>query len=87
MLKRELGDLIGLMEIVKNVELPSGKDLNSVTSDLLGQGVGQVVFDHHVAKVGDSPSSREESVERDGRELLKLSTRRLGDYYASKVKQ
>lgn len=88
-LKDELGVLMGLMDIVQKVELPPG-DLREITAELLSEGVGEVVVDEHVAEVQakDARSGMEKSEEggKSGRELLDWATRRVGDYYAARVK-
>ncbi|KAK1925627.1 hypothetical protein DB88DRAFT_484542 [Papiliotrema laurentii] len=94
-LKAGLSELVGLMEIVKNVQLPEG-DLRTITAELLSEGVGEVVFDGTVAQAsttisgqkdgGQATSATSPAHEKTGRELLEWATRRVGDYYASKVK-
>lgn len=93
-LKDELAVLMGLMDIVQKVKLPPG-DLRDITAELLGEGVGEIVFDEHVAEARpgavDSIKASEvgDAVSQDGisgRELLDWATRRVGDYYAARVK-
>lgn len=87
-LKAELGELLGLMDIVKDVEMPQGEvDLRQ----LLTEGVGEVVIDEKVAEAGAGvqKARMEEKLEhreKHGKELLDWATRRVGDYYASRVK-
>jgi hypothetical protein len=87
-LKAELGELLGLMDIVKNVEMPQG-EVN--LRQLLTEGVSEVVIDEKVAEVGAGlqQARMEEKLEhreKHGKELLDWATRRVGDYYASRVK-
>jgi hypothetical protein len=70
-----LNELVGLMEAVKAVELPEGKD---AVQKLLNRGVGEVV-------IGQDTGGEGEKEKVEGRELLKWATRRKGDYYHSKA--
>lgn len=84
--KAELSELIGLMDIVKEVELPPG-DLRTITQELLGQGVGSVVFDQLDEEAQKTKVVQEaEEREKHGKELLEWATKRVGDYYSAKVK-
>ncbi|ORY22029.1 hypothetical protein BCR39DRAFT_562455 [Naematelia encephala] len=76
----ELSELVGLMELVKAVPLPEG-DLSS----LLSEGLGEVVVDgsHEDAPGLEVEEGAEEEVR--SRELLGYATRRVGDYYASRL--
>jgi len=87
-LKAELGELLGLMDIVKNVEMPHG-EVN--LAQLLTEGVGEVVIDEKVAEASKGVQKvrieeKLEHREKHGKELLEWATRRVGDYYASRVK-
>jgi hypothetical protein len=77
-LLKGLNELVGLMEVVKAVELPEGKD---AIGELLTQGVSEVVIGEHT---GEDIGSAGEDTAR-GRELLQWATRRKGDYYHSKA--
>jgi hypothetical protein len=77
-LLKGLNELVGLMEVVKAVELPKGKD---AIGELLTQGVSEVVIGEHTGE--DIGSAGEDTVR--GRELLQWATRRKGDYYHSKA--
>ena len=70
----DLNDLVGLMDLVKSVTLPD--DL----SELLSEGVGEVVIGPDTSSA--SPSSSSRLKEKNGRELLDYATRRIGDAYA-----
>jgi hypothetical protein len=70
-----LNELVGLMEAVKAVQLPEGKE---AVGELLNQGVGEVV-------IGEETGGERGSGEVEGRELLGWATRRKGDYYHSKA--
>jgi hypothetical protein len=69
----ELGELIGLMDLVSSVELEGD------VGDLLSAGVGEYV-------IGE-PREREPVPEgqEEGRRLLQYATRRVGDYYGVRV--
>jgi len=84
--KAELGELLGLMDIVKEVDLPAG-DLRAITKELLSQGVGSVVFDKlEVEEKKRKVVVEQEDREKHGQELLDWATKRVGDYYSAKVK-
>jgi hypothetical protein len=84
----ELGTLFGLMEMVKEVEMPF-EDVGQ----LLGEGVREVVIDGSHLDIGGRTGGVERSVdaagpgrvEKRGRELLEHATRRVGDFYASRT--
>ena len=85
-MKAELGELLGLMDIVKEVDLPAG-DLRAITKELLSQGVGSVVFDKlEVEEKKRKVVAETEDREKHGKDLLEWATRRVGDYYSAKVK-
>ncbi|TXT04915.1 hypothetical protein VHUM_03998 [Vanrija humicola] len=71
----DLGELLGLMDLVKTVELPQDD-----VASLLTEGVGEVVFDGR-------PHARSVREGEAGRELLSHATRRVGDYYGFKTKE
>jgi hypothetical protein len=70
-----LNELVDLMEAVKAVELPGGKE---AVGQLLNQGVGEFV-------IGEDTGAERTGEEVKGRELLGWATRRKGDYYHSKA--
>jgi len=70
-----LNELVGLMEAVKAVQLPEGKE---AVGELLNQGVGEVI-------IGEKTGTDRVAGEVEGRELLGWATRRKGDYYHSKA--
>jgi len=70
-----LNELVGLMEAVKAVQLPEGKE---AVGELLNQGVGEVV-------IGEETGTERGNGEVEGRQLLGWATRRKGDYYHSKA--
>lgn len=70
-----LNDLVGLMEVVKSVQLPEGKE---AIGELLTQGVGEVVIGENIAEERDEGKV-------GGRDLLGWATSRKGDYYHSKA--
>lgn len=70
-----LNELVGLMEAVKAVQLPEGKD---AVQHLLNRGVGEVV-------IGEETGEKGEKERVEGRELLNWATRRKGDYYHSRA--
>lgn len=74
-LLRGLNELVGLMEVVKAVELPQGSE---AMGELLTQGVGEVIIDEHTVQERDEGKV-------GGRELLGWATSRKGDYYHSKA--
>ena len=74
-LLKGLNELVGLMEAVKEVELPQGKE---AVGELLNQGVGEVV-------IGEETGTDRVTGEVGGRELLGWATRRKGDYYHSRA--
>jgi hypothetical protein len=63
------------MEVVKDVELPSG---DGTIGELLTQGVGEVI-------IGESSGEERDPGQRSGRDLLEWATSRKGDYYHSKA--
>lgn len=65
----ELGELVGLMDLVGTVELESD------VSSLLSQGVGEYVLGQERDRES-IPDGKE-----NGRQLLEYATRRVGDYY------
>lgn len=69
----DLGELVGLMDLVGEVEVGD-------IGDLLHQGVGEVMFDADAVKARPEAGLRE----GEGRELLKFATRRVGDFYGFK---
>ena len=90
----DLSGLIGLMDLVKEVEIPADLKIE----DLLGRG-GEVVIkldpSENVEKLdhldGKQQATEEGKGKVDGgkkdRDLLGWATRRIGDYYASKVEK
>lgn len=78
-----LKGLVGLMDAVKAVELPEGGE---GYGSLLGRGVGELVLDFEKTEdmQGDKKSS-DQGEKKRGRELLQYATRRVGDYYASRL--
>jgi hypothetical protein len=70
-----LNELVGLMEAVKAVQLPEGKE---AVGELLNRGVGEVV-------IGEETGVERGTGEVEGRELLRWATRRKGDYYHSRA--
>lgn len=83
-----LGELVGLMDLVKEVELPSG-DRNEMVRELLSEGVGEVVIDESDGEVSlaDECTTAAVGEAKKGRELLEYATRRVGDYYAHRVER
>lgn len=73
-LLKGLNELVGLMEVVKAVELPEGKQ---AIGELLTQGVGEVMIGENTGKDRDEGQIK-------GRELLEWATSRKGDYYHTK---
>ncbi|TYJ58377.1 hypothetical protein B9479_000923 [Cryptococcus floricola] len=75
----ELGELVGLMDLVKQVELPQEE-----IEGLLGEGIGAI-------KIGQSDASgkEEETSEKEesGKKLLAWSPTRVGDFYSSALKK
>ncbi|WOO85765.1 uncharacterized protein LOC62_07G009251 [Vanrija pseudolonga] len=69
----DLGELLGLMDLVKTVELPQDD-----VASLLTEGVGEVVFDgrEHARSIREGEA---------GRQFLPYATRRVGDYYGFKT--
>lgn len=63
------------MEVVKDVQLPQGKD---ALGELLTQGVGEVI-------IGENTVQDRDEGQVGGRELLGWATSRKGDYYHSKA--
>jgi hypothetical protein len=80
-LLKGLQGLIGLMEAVKAVEIPKGD-----YGELLGRGVGELVLDFEKSPVVEAEETAAIDVKK-GRELLAYATRRVGDYYASRLPQ
>jgi Arc/MetJ family transcription regulator len=70
-----LNELVGLMEAVKAVQLPEGKE---AVGELLNRGVGEDV-------IGEETGTDRGTGEVEGRELLRWATRRKGDYYHSRA--
>jgi hypothetical protein len=72
-LRRDLGELVGLMDLVHEVEV---HDVGALLSS-----TGEVVFDK------DSVAARGEArlEEGEGRGLLEHATRRVGDFYGFKT--
>jgi hypothetical protein len=83
-----LGELVGLMDLVKEVQLPDG-DRDEMFRELLSEGVGEVIIDGSDEPVPTkTEEEREKEVrEKSGRELLGWATRRVGDYYAHRVEK
>ena len=79
-----LSELIGLMDLVKEVEFPEG-DWDQMVGDLLSEGVGEIVINGggDPTLTGESPGAEDEG--KSGRELLDWATRRVGDYYAHRI--
>ncbi len=98
-LKTELNELIHLMDLVKDVELPSyaeeegGRD--RMVRELLGQGVGEMVIDGSqeiaIDEGDDTKTTLKGAVltgqkaDKNGRDLLGYATRRRGDNYGFKT--
>ena len=91
-LLHELGELVGLMELVKDVRLDGD------VGELLAEGVGEVFIgevdnsDHsNKPRRGDSAvqetSLGKDPDEKSGRELLDWASRRIGDFYAHKAEK
>lgn len=82
-----LRGLVGLMDAVKAVQLPEGKGGYGA---LLGRGVGELELDFTETEKTSDPGQAVR-VDREGgkrdRELLQYATRRVGDYYASRLPQ
>ncbi len=85
-----LGELVGLMDLVKEVELPPG-DRDDMVRELLSEGIGEVLIDGSdeagtlALEGGGKEGERREM--KSGRELLEYSTRRVRDYYAHRVER
>ncbi|EKD02752.1 hypothetical protein A1Q2_02982 [Trichosporon asahii var. asahii CBS 8904] len=73
-LLEELNELVGLMDLVHEVEV------NEDHGELLTHGVPEMVFDVDTKHTPQSPPEGK----RD-RELLEYATRRIGDYYGFKT--
>lgn len=73
-LLEELNELVGLMDLVHEVEV------NEDHGELLTHGVPEMVFDIDTKHTPQSPPEGK----RD-RELLEYATRRIGDYYGFKT--
>ncbi|WVQ73470.1 hypothetical protein IAR50_003042 [Cryptococcus sp. DSM 104548] len=77
----ELGELVGLMDLVKQVELPQEE-----IEGLLGEGIGAI-------RVGESDVGKEdvagpiEGKQESGKKLLEWSPTRVGDFFSSALKQ
>lgn len=74
-LLRGLNELVGLMEEVKSVKLPTGQE---ALGELLTQGVGEITIGEHTGQQRDEGQVR-------GQALLGWATSRKGDYYHSKA--
>lgn len=84
----ELNGLVGLMDLVKAVELPKDLDM----ADLLSEGRGEITVDgRHLDEEGafgeggrktklDAAAKEAEK----GRELLGYATKTTGEYYSSR---
>ena len=91
---QELGELVGLMDMVKDVELPRMTD--EEVGRLLAGGVGSVEFDgadgedwevEQASMQTGLDTKDTKGMERSGksgRELLEYATNRRGDYYMSR---
>lgn len=74
-LLKGLNELVGLMEVVQNVELPEGE---GAIGELLTQGVGEVT-------IGERTGEQRDPGKTQGRDLLEWATSRKGDYYHTKT--
>ena len=89
-----LGELVGLMDLVKEVELPEG-DRDEMVRELLSEGVGEVVIDGSEDALPESSGEGERKGEatlgdgdgKSGRQLLDHATRRIGDFYAHRLER
>lgn len=91
----DLGELVGLMDLVGSVEV-EGEVRELLTEGVGevvfgGEGVGEVVFgDEEVrerrGKVGEL-EERREGVDEDGRRLLEYATRRVGEFYGFRTEK
>lgn len=103
----ELGGLIGLMEIVKGVDLDLGQGQGKAGyGELLGRGVGELMLDFDDAtgtrqavpttpgdkmetqaetQAGLESSDSASASSQHGKALLQYATRRVGDFYASRI--
>lgn len=77
-----LSELVGLMELVKDVELP-----NEEIGGLLAEGVGSVWIREIDPKDEGKAENEVNAREKSGQELLDWSPTRLGDYYSSALKK
>lgn len=71
----ELGELVGLMDLVGEVQLEQGED---AVGALLTEGVGELVIDG--SEDAKLQGTQQENNDR-GRELLQYATNRVGDFY------
>jgi hypothetical protein len=81
-LLKELNELVSLMDGVKDVVLPLNKD---ELGSLLSEGVGEVHIGHDDLQLGKKADREMEK--EDGRKLLSWATRRVGDYYATRLEK
>ncbi|OXG76697.1 hypothetical protein C345_06555 [Cryptococcus neoformans A2-102-5] len=77
-----LSELVGLMELVKDVELP-----HEEIGGLLAEGVGSVWIREIDLKDEGKAEDEVNAREKSGQELLDWSPTRLGDYYSSALKK
>ncbi|WVQ84342.1 hypothetical protein IAT38_006494 [Cryptococcus sp. DSM 104549] len=83
-LTQELGELVGLMELVKGVEIPEGVlDKEGGVGGLLAEGVGAVVIGRPGEGEGVGEGVKREAKGKHGHELLGWSPTRTGDFYSS----
>ncbi|WVN86421.1 uncharacterized protein L203_101585 [Cryptococcus depauperatus CBS 7841] len=76
---KELSELIGLMDLVKQVELPQ-----EAIPGLLGEGIGAVrVGEAKQEMKGTAGDEATWQGEKHGKDLLEWSPTRIGDYYSS----
>ncbi|KIR78130.1 hypothetical protein I305_04858 [Cryptococcus gattii E566] len=78
----ELSELVGLMELVKDVELPQEE-----IERLLAEGVGAVRIGEIDLKDEGKAENEVNGREKSGQDLLDWSSTRLGDYYSSALKK
>ncbi|KIR58440.1 hypothetical protein I312_106544 [Cryptococcus bacillisporus CA1280] len=78
----ELSELVGLMELVKDVELPQEE-----IEGLLAEGVGAVRIGEIDLKDEGKAENKVNGREKSGQDLLDWSPTRLGDYYSSALKK
>lgn len=87
-LTRELNGLVGLMDLVKAVELPKDLDM----ADLLSEGRGEILVDgSHLDEAGSlgeegrkAKLAAEAKEAEKGRELLAYATKTTGEYHSSR---